>query len=298
MPLASSPVPRDFDTTTATAQRLPRAHQLRALYRSWDIDARGRILCGAALLVVAWLAAALFGYASVVVYRAAHGVARDETSLALVGLTSAFVALVGAAAWLTGRVATAEEWWMPMRALASEFDGWTSSDPARRRLWIDRYWIGDLLPLDLHRSHHGGSVTLVTRGYPVLVVFDPLRFQAREARVELFLAATTPALHLPRNGNVALEACEWFARHGFELRWSDAGLRATATAALVAALDELADDCGERVEAATDALVAIVHALATTAALLDAEPVPPEGLSLEPPLQPSTGLELSPPVRT
>lgn len=270
-------LPRIIDA--ATARRVARMQYLRTVRRSWSLASPARVHSKSIALAFAWLAAAMAGAGAAYL---ALGAAEPRESLVLVVfLGAAFVALVGLAVWLTTRLERAAAWWSPMRDVSRQLGGSLGSEPARRLEWLDRYWLGDLSSLDVQRSAHGGVITLVAHGYPVLIVFDPLPITGlRGARLELFLAASLPS---SEGSQPTSETRDWFARRGFELRGSEAGLRATATAVVIRALDD-ALDAGpyeglvspeHDPSGARHWLVPIVYDLATTAASLGASPVAP-----------------------
>lgn len=276
-PSSSPPEPFPRIVDAATAQRVARMQYLRAVRRSWDIAPTPRIHALTLYTALAFVAAAASGAFAVYVARL------EAESPALLGLFGFLgitcVALLAVAVWLVTLVGRATEWRRPMRDVSRQLAGGLSFDAERRIEWFDRHWLGALSTLDVQPSAYGGAITALVQGYPVLILFDPLPIgQTREARLELFLAASGLS-----STAIATDAREWFSRHGFELRESEAGLRVSAARAVVRALDEAlgGGPTDEMLPPELDPsgarhwLMPVVHALAATAASAGAQPVAP-----------------------
>ncbi len=275
MPPSPAPLPLPRLTDPAHDAHAVRMRRFRPTRRSWAHVAAVRAHAVAALTVVAWVALALFLCGGVALIADEAGPSGATLTVVVVLLLSILVTALR----LTARINRARGWRPVMHELAQQLDGRLRPGVAGRLAWLDRHWLGDLLPIDIHHSTHGGSVSLVAQGYPLLIVFDPLPLIGRgPARIEVLLAGTQ--ISVSRSQRWAAESWRWFDQRGYRLGWSEAGLRATATAQVTRTLARTPRSSNgtlpdERDWSPVGELATIVHALATAAALLHAKPFEP-----------------------
>ena len=197
---------------------------------------------------------------------------RDRLA-ALVLASATFVGVAGFACWLWLRRAKARTWRSAMRDLAQHLRGQLVLTLDQRVDWLNRLWMAEIAPAELHQSTLGCAAAVDADGYPALVLADPrASCPAQPARVEVLLAAWLPGLSdgmtdasamVPSPSGVG--AWRWITSQGFEITPSEAGLRATANATAVATL--------HRNPAALHALVPIIRTLAMVARSVHAVPV-------------------------
>ena len=214
-------------------------------------------------------------------------------SVVVTGGMAAFIFVLTVMAVVMPRAMAASTCIGPLYEVARQWGGRVDPKLSARVAWLDRHWLGQLSLDDVRRAEMGGCVALDVRGYPALIVVDPLgSSNKRGSRLDVYLAGAALAAQA---GGVAPPVAElqlWLAHWGFSLAWSAAGLRAIASPSAAADLTDpwltahagaWASDGGgdantnkqlEQASAAFAAAMAeILHALATTAERLGAAPV-------------------------
>jgi hypothetical protein len=273
-------LPRIIDP--ATARRMARMRMLRLArgrgMPSW-VRRHALLVCMAALTVGSCVAALVLWRLGV--HEASIGV------LAVMG--GPFAALTAGVAAMGEMAMDGHDWSPTMRYVGSLLGSRLRHGSSHRLAWLDQYWLGELAPDDIAESAGGGSVAAIVRGYPVLVRFDPAPIVGRtRRRIDVFLAGSLPAVP-PESLAWLPEVQRWLATHGFTLQPVEGGLRASATPGRLSVVGTLLNP-GQRHEVREgvivylaphlptgDALllVEVVHAVATAAALLHAEPMSP-----------------------